>query len=250
MKTTPIRGVAMLAAVAGLMATGLVCPTPAAAQTVERPLSDFLDAQGTFDFFGILFVPPVPNFLGSNDPAADLGMSVDYAGLADAACGGIAGTTFAGEVKETELPDGRALVSVELRTSNAITWVIDGEEGTFDFAAGPVLFGTRWTDEGGVCVFDKPPTLGESELNTTFIIPEPGAPLPDSIALAVVALGLGDAFPDQIPEGLELLTFDFEATAQGELAGGTPAKAETKQVSEVIDGVWTFSQETVELSAN
>lgn len=240
-----IRGAMTATAMASLVIVGIAPPRTAAAQTVERPLSDYLEAQGTFDFFGILFVPPVPNFIGATDPAAELGMSVDYAGLADAACGGIAGTTFSGEIHETALPDGRALVSVELITSNAITWVIEGD----DFTAGPVLFGARWRDEDGECVFDDVPALGTSELKTTFIIPEPGAPLPDQFALVVVTLGLGDLFPDQIPEGLELLTYDFEAKAFGELADGTPAKAETKQVSDVIDGEWIFFKEVVELSA-
>lgn len=238
--------IALIAAtVTGLMAGGVLVPPQAIGQTVERPLSDYLEAQGTFDFFGIQFVPPVPNFIGATDPVAGLGMSVDYAGIADDACNGIADTTFSGEIHETPLPDGRALVSVELHTSNAITWVVEGG----DFTAGPVLFGTRWRDENGECVFDELPTLGTSELNTMFIIPEPGGPLPDQFALVVVTLGLGDLFPDQIPDGLELLTFDLEAKAFGQLADGTPAKAETQQISAVIDGEWVFFEETIELSA-
>lgn len=240
-----VCGSMIAATLSALAVGGIAAPRPADAQTIERPLSDYLEAQGSFDFFGIVFVPPVPNFIGATDPAAELGMSVDYAGLADAACDGLAGTTFSGEIHETPLPDGRALVSVELITTNAITWVIDGG----DFTAGPVLFGARWRNEDGECVFDDVPALGTSELNTTFIIPEPGAPLPDQFALVVVTLGLGDLFPDQIPEGLELLSYDFEAKALGLLADGTPAKAETRQVSDVIDGEWIFFEETIELSA-
>lgn len=244
MRETRKSSTIAFAVIAGLLVTAAT--TRSEAQTEERPLTEFLDAQGTFDFFGTLFVPPVPNFLGAGDPVAGLSMSVDYAGLADAACDGIAGTTFAGAVKETPLPDGRALVSVELITSRAITWVIVGD----DFAAGPVVFGTRWQDVGGTCVFEEFPVLGESELKTTFIIPEPGASLPDLLALAVVTLGLGDLFPDQIPEGLELLTLDIEARAFGPLVDGTLAKAETRQVSRVVDGEWIFFEETIELSVD
>lgn len=244
MRFLPLRGMNIAALLAAL-AAGFASPARSGAQTVERPLAEFLAAQGTFDFFGLQFVPPVPNFIGATDPAAGLGMSIDYAGLADAACGGFFGTSFSGEVHETALPDGRAIVSVELKTTNAVTWVIEGD----DFGAGEVVFGTRWTDLAGECVFEELPTLGESELKTTFIIPEPGAPLPDMLALAIAASGLGELFPDQIPDGLELLTFDLEGKALGELPDGTPAKAETQQVSAVIDGEWIFLQEKIELEA-
>jgi hypothetical protein len=234
MKVKILHGLTVLAVLAGMLN-----PTEATAQTVERDLSDFLDAQGTFDFSGILFVPPVPNFFGFTDGDPEtMVMSVDYAGLADATCGGIAETVFKGEVKETLMPDGRALVSVELETFNAITWVSSAE--------GVVLFGTRWEDDDGVCVFDDSPTLGESELKVSFYIPEPGAPLPDMIAFAVQDLDL-DGYEDQIPEGLELVSLDFEAKAFETLADGATVKAETKQVSKVIDGEWKFSVEVIEL---
>ena len=128
---------------------------------------------GTFDL-GVLFVPPVPNFLGSSDPVAGLSMSIDYAGLADKTCGNVAGTTFAGRVKEKLLPGGRAEVSVNLLTMDAIAWVVNG----FDFANDPVIFGVRWEDVGGSCVFNGTPVLGNSMLKVTFIDAAPGAPSP------------------------------------------------------------------------
>jgi hypothetical protein len=170
-------------------------------------------------------------------------MSADYAGLADAACGGIAGTTFKGEVEETVLPDGRALVTVELETENAITWVSDG----LRFGS-PVIFGTRWEDVQGECVFDAPPTLGESELKVTFIIPEPGAPLPDLFSFLVIDLGLAGFYPDQIPEDLELLSLEFKGEAEELLADGTEAEAKTMQKWMVVDGSIVFFKEMIEVT--
>jgi hypothetical protein len=89
--------------------------------------------------------------------------------------------------------------------------------------------------------------VGESEVRAAFIIPAPGDPLPDMLALAVAALGLGDLFPEQIPEGLELISWEIEGKAEGELADGTSTKAETKQVSAIVDGNWIFFEEKIEL---
>jgi hypothetical protein len=188
-----------------------------------------VDAQGTFDI-GFLFVPPVPNFLGSGDPVSGLSMSIDYAGLADETCGNVAGTTFAGTVKEKLLPDGRAEVMVELLTTDAIAWVVNGT----DFANDPVIFGVRWEVVRRRCVFNGTPVLGNSRLTVTFINTAPDAPLPDLIQLLVE------------PEtGQELLAISLHAEAVGELADGTPARAETHQVANGKGGELRFSVENV-----
>jgi hypothetical protein len=195
---------------------------------------DFVDAQGTFDV-GFLIIPPVPNFLGASDPDAGLSMSVDYAGLADAACDGIAGTRFRGIVQEKPLKDGRAEVYVELKTFDAITWVIDG----FDFANDPVIFDTRWEEvkrgrNRGDCFFPGPLALGDSLLQVRFINPEPGAPLSDLIQLFF--------FP---AEGQEVLSLALEAEAVGLLTDNTPALATTKQLARQMDGELVFTVEKV-----
>lgn len=247
MKLTQVRGVRVLM-LAGLVVAGAFDLTRAVAETVERDISEFVAAQGTFDLENDIlglpaqFLPPVPNFITFTDPLAELGMSVDYAGLADATCGGIAGTTFRGEVEETVLPDGRALVSVELETENAITYVLDG----LSFGS-PVIFGTRWEDVEGECIFDAFPALGESELKVTFIIPEPGGPLPDLFAFLVIDLGLAGFYPDQIPEGLELHSLEFKGEAEELLADGTEAEAKTKQKWMVVDGSIVFEKEMIEV---
>jgi len=181
----------------------------------ERPISDFVDAQGTFDAGGLL-VPPVANFLAWTDPASKLGLSVDYAGLADEACGGIARTRFAGRVCEQPLFDGRYEVTVDLYTLDAITWVVKG----FDFARDPVIFGVRWEEvEGGACKFSGAPALGSAMLQLRFINPEAGGALPDLIQLVVAPE------PRQ-----ELLGLALHAEATGALADGSPARAAAHQV--------------------
>lgn len=141
---------AFVVVLAGLLAVVAVDPTRAVAQTMKRDILEFVDAQGTFDLENDIlglpaqFLPPVPNFITFADPVTELAMSADYAGLADTTCGGFAGTTFKGQVQEQVLPDGRALVTVKLKTNNAITWVTDG----LSFAS-PVIFGSRWEDVEG-----------------------------------------------------------------------------------------------------
>ena len=112
-----------------------------------RPLSDWLDMQGTFcvdDGAGgcILFEPPAPNYLAWTDPARNRIGSYDYAGLANQYIvdqgGASLGTTISGALTEVALPDGRATVTVDLMVKNALTWVSAG----VDFG-GPALFGYR-----------------------------------------------------------------------------------------------------------
>src|SRR5437588_3883075 len=151
-------------------------PAPALAGdgTATRPIMEFVDAQGTYDI-GFLFVPPVENYVGWTDPDHGLSMSVDYAGIADDFYGGVFGTTFGGTVTERRLADGRAEVTVVLRTTDALTYVVNG----FDFAGGPLLFGGR-PAPGGI---QGTVALADCELRVTFINTAPGAALPDLIQL-------------------------------------------------------------------
>ena len=246
--TTPLGLVAGLGLLTGLLATGTLHSAGLEARPLERDISEFVAAQGAIglenDVVG-QFVPPVPNFLTFTDPAAGLAISVDYAGLADQTCGAIAGSTFEGKVTETELPDGRAAVSVRLKTENGIIWVLD----TLSFNSA-VIFGTRWEDVRGECMFDAFPTLGASELEVTFIISEPGAPLPDLFAFLIIDRGLAEFYPQQIPEGLEFVTLRFAAVANGELDDGTPTEVATEQHWLRVDGAITFLEERIDLSAD
>ena len=96
---------------------------PSAAAERQRPISEFVTAQGSTT----QFVPPVPDVLGwatfSDDPV--LFAWVDYAGVADEFLHGALGTATSGNVIEQPQKDGRAKVHVSLHTRNALAWVID-----------------------------------------------------------------------------------------------------------------------------
>lgn len=222
------------------LAMALLVPTMQASAkqpnaTTIRPIDDFLERQGTFcidenfnvsyenqivdgNFVGncstgappFLIVPPIANFVGNSDPSKERSASVDYAGLADIWSGGAFETTFAGEVLEQPLADGRALVEVILRTDNALTWVVDG----FDFN-GPLLFGNRAPE----VVTGAESGLGSSHLRVKFINTAPGADLPDLIQLFF--------FPE---ERQELLSLQSNNQAKGPLTAlfgfpeGTPGR--------------------------
>jgi hypothetical protein len=207
-----------------------------------RPIEDFIDRQGTYcldinfngayvveivdrDFVGdcptgsppILFVPPIANFIGNSDPDTERSASVDFAGLADYWAEGAFGTTFAGQVIERPLADGRALVQVILHTDNALTWVVDG----FDFK-GPLLFGNRAPE---IVEQGAEAALGKSNWRVKFINTAPGADLSDMIQLFF--------FPE---EGQELLSTQTNNQAKGPLkelfgvSDGTPGRTHVVQV--------------------
>jgi hypothetical protein len=152
----------------------------------SRPLSDFLDAQGSTNFF----VPPLPDYIGwTNNNPQTLFASVDYAGVAAKYLlghgGPDLGTTVGGTVTERELPDGRADVQVTLHLKNALTWVI--AMPVTDVATDPLLYGTRGTD-----LLANPalkPTVSNCEFKVGFTNTALGAPLPD---LMVFILGTND----------------------------------------------------------
>lgn len=188
-----------------LSIAAIVLPAATAqAQTSIRPIEDFVSTQGTFCFPDggggcLVFVPPVENFFGWQDPEKFICASIDYAGLADEWAGDVFGTAFAGNVVEQTLTDGRAMVSVNLHTANALTWVVDG----CDFAGDPLLFGDRAPEvvaglsAGGFC---------DSILKVSFINTAPGDPLPDLLQLL--------AAPE---DGQELMSLAIRCNAKGPL---------------------------------
>lgn len=205
-----------------------------------RPIEDFVERQGTFcidvngnssyedtivdgDFVGdcstgappLLFIPPIANFLGATDPEQDRLASIDYAGLADYWAQGAFGTTFAGQVIERPLADGRAMVRVVLHADNALTWVVDGDPEIGDFN-GPLLFGNRAPE---IVANSAEPALGSVSVQVEFINTAPGADLPDLLQLF--------SAPE---EGQQVLTLKINNKAKGpltELFGvedGTPGR--------------------------
>jgi hypothetical protein len=197
-------GTAIAASAGGL---GLLRPDRSDAATTQRPLSDFLNAQGTTSIpiaFG-----PIPAFLGWTPQAGDPLGRIDYAGLATsflASLGISLGTSIAGSVSERPLADGRAEVTVLLHTMNALAWAQQVTNG----APGAPLLGFL-PDEIAADPIHNAPAVGESFTQFVFDNTAPGAPLPD---LAVVF-----ASP-----GFQLLILSFRGTARGPLrpAFGVP----------------------------
>jgi hypothetical protein len=186
------------------------------AGTTHRPISEFVAAQGTFCFDDgaggcVLFVPPVANFVGFTDTVHNLGISCDYAGLSDDPLGGALGTSFSGSISERTVQDGSVIITVHLKTSNALVYVIpfDPTDPSNQFGENELLFGTRVTDvQAGA-----QPALGSCKLDLEFTNSAPGLPIPDFEQLIFA------------PEaGQSLLSVTFEGTANGQFADGSPGK--------------------------
>ena len=201
------------------LAFGGVClSAPSAfAGTTHRPISEFVNAQGTFcvdDGAGgcLIFVPPVENFVGFTDTVNFRGISIDYAGLSEEPLGGTLGTTFSGTISERTLKDGSVIINVHLQTSNALTYVIpfDPTSTANQFGENDLLFGTRAND----VLAGATPCLGESNLNLEFTNSAPGLPIPDFEQLLFGPL-----------PGQQILSVRFEGGATGcTFADGTPGK--------------------------
>jgi hypothetical protein len=202
---------------------GLWTPRRASASpSTTRPIADFLDAQGSTSDF----LPPIPDYVGWTASADLRAASVDYAGLSagwllEESGGAIdLGTTASGTVLERPLKDGRAQISVDLYTTDALSWAMPFDPTSFtnQFLENPLLFGARGFD-----VLDGAnPALGDSHFQLVYINTAPGDPLQDVVVAFIGGLG---------PPGVELISVSFYATASGELralAGlgpdGTPGK--------------------------
>jgi hypothetical protein len=201
----------------------------------KRPLSDFLDAQGSSS----TFFPPVPDYVGwAGTDFVTFGL-VDYAGLADAYIASqdptlSLNTQVKGQVLECALPDGRARVTVTLVAANALGFAQSIAEliaNDFDFAGTETNFGAKAVDVAAGAT----PAKGPAKLTTTFTIGEPGAPLPDFLDVNYTT--------DYAPASL-----DFSSKTIGRLPDGRRAALEIEQVAtQDEDGVWTYSIEAVDI---
>ena len=181
-----------------------------AVQAVQRPISEFVAAQGSTMFF----TPPVPDQFGwasaINKPPVIFAL-FDYAGKASDYLSGFGislGTEMAGSVTERPLADGRAEVTVVLHTTNALAWAmeLDLNGGIEQFSTGPLLFGAR-APEIVADPVNNVAALGDSHLRAVFKNSAPGAPLPD-----LVCLNLGTC-----PDGFEIISLSFRGNAKGPL---------------------------------
>lgn len=147
----------------------------------KRPLSDFLNVQGTLND-PPQFFPPVKDYAGWADADFINFALIDYAGLANtyiqAQTGRSIGTKVRGIVLECALPNGKAQVSITLVTTKALGFaqsVKDLDANNFDFLNTPTIFGAKAQD----VINGAQPAIGSVNLSTTFIISAPGATLPD-----------------------------------------------------------------------
>ena len=147
----------LVGAVVAMVALALAGNPAAGGPAGQRPLSDFLDTQGSANDFD-----PAGNFWGWIAPAPGVKTPTssyvggnaavcDYAGLENkylvANGGPDLGTSFTGSVKERPLKDGRIEVSVELHTKNALVWGTRITAPDFgDAFSDPVIFGARPDD--------------------------------------------------------------------------------------------------------
>jgi hypothetical protein len=201
-----------------------------------RPLSDFLNAQGTTSEF----FEPVKDMLGwTNSLFINFGL-VDYAGLANTyiekATGTSLGTKVSGRVLECARDDGTALISVVLSTQKALGFaqsITDLFDNDLDFLNTPTIFGAKAQD----VVDGAEPALGPAQFRTSFVIKYPGAPLPD------IRIAFQENEPDVRP-----ITLDFRSTTVGRLPDGTRARLVIQQVGATDEeGNLIFTREIVEI---
>ena len=203
----------------------------------KRPLSDFLDAQGTTEFF----YPPVQDMLAWTDlNFVNFGL-VDYAGLANDYLEGVdpalsLGTEVKGRVLECVGRDGTVTIKVVLSTENALGFAQSVEElfaSNFDFLNTPTIFGVKAQDVLG----GAEPALGHVRLRATFTMPNSGDPLPD------IRIMYQEQLADHLPA-----TIDLRSTTEGTLPDGTEATLKIQQVGETNEGgELVFSREIVDI---
>lgn len=199
----------------------------------ERPIEDFIEAQGTanqFLFYAGADAPHLRNYAVGFTTATCPGefcqyptsriAVVDYAGGANKYLErhgyGSLNTKTAGSITERVLPDGRAEVTVVLYTTNALTFV-----STFDYSLpSPPQSAETNTRLFGSSVQElfrdssRRPALGNSSLILIFKNPSLDAPMPDLVNLF--------AFGVQ-PKNFELTSLYLHVNASGSLPDGAQA---------------------------
>jgi hypothetical protein len=211
-------------------ASGYASTAAAQGTALQRPIEDFLAAQGSG-------TPPpgfTANFIGwvgRTGPKADLSriMTLDYAGL-DAAAVGLPLPEMRGSVTERPLASGMTNVKVTLRTRDALAYV-HRWDGPAPIPPGPVLFGLTppeaAADPAGAA-------YGSSILDVDYNVARaPGGPMED-----LILLFFGGLPYDSLP-----LFVSFSGSADGELRAasgcpeGTSGRAWTVQTGLILAGI-------------
>jgi len=191
-----MKRLALFALVIAATAVGLSATTSAAGtSTTVRPISDFVSAQGSI----LRDVGPVSGgelFLGETfiwgNSFSQL-FRVDYAGTDDKGLMAVGGpdthTSFTGTITEKALPDGRALDTIHLVTSNALAFMVNASSfpancsngGHLTFVNCPAIFGYSPVElADGI----GSPLLVNSVMDVTLVNTAPGAPIPDLVTIA------------------------------------------------------------------
>ncbi|MEA2094617.1 MAG: hypothetical protein U9P11_08645 [Pseudomonadota bacterium] len=203
----------------------------------KRPLSDFLDAQGTTE----LFFPPVQDMLAWTDLEFVNFALVDYAGLANNYLESVdpalsLGTEVKGRVLECIGRDSTVTIKVVLSTENALGFAQSVDEliaSDFNFLNTPTIFGAKAQDVLG----GAEPAIGHVRLQAAFTINESGEPLPD------IRIMYQEQLADHSPA-----TIDIRSTTEGTLPDGTEATLHIQQVAETNEaGELVFSREIVDI---
>jgi hypothetical protein len=142
---------------------------------ITRPLSDFLDAQGSSSSF----FAPVKDYVGWTDGNFTIFALVDYAGLANEyikeKTGHSLGTRMRGSITQCALGGGRAQVTVVLYTTKALGFAQSiADIFEYGFPNAPTIFGAKAQD----VVNGAKAAVGPVSLVTSFTIRSRGA-LPD-----------------------------------------------------------------------
>lgn len=228
---------------AGLMGQPRLQADPNCVTATNRPLSDFLSAQGTLNDPPAFF-PPVKDYVGWADGGFEVFALVDYAGLANtyikSATGVSLGTNVVGYVKECGLAGGDTLVTVGIFTTRALGFAqsIEAlEQNGFDFGNTPAIFGVKAVDVGT----PGAAAAGPASLTATFAIEAPGGPLPDLVDVLFIR-----------PEAYKPVSFSFTSSTFGDCTGearrGRKARLDVHQAGATDDaGIMVYTAEKVEV---
>ncbi len=221
------------------------CADTARHPAQTRPISDFLEKQGQHLTKGI-----VPEFIAftayfNPDDGTNRAVSIDYAGLGARVIRqkthGVVSlhTKMDGVVYERPLPDGRAEVTVQLHTRNALSFVISQPDADFD-AQGQAIFGYRPQDivedfqaDGHL---DVTPSVGSCFFHIVLINTEVGAVLPD----LAVFVGIAPTLPGQ-----ELVSITMFADANGTIRNNDDSQPGSLQVRQASGVGFSFPIEEI-----
>jgi hypothetical protein len=100
------------------------------------------------------------------------------------------GTRFEGTITEESIAEGRTQVTVNLKTHNALSFVVDGTGYPETCTIGGITFYTLCPAVFGYSVLELAqgmgdPVLGESELQFQYTAPDRGLDIPDAVTLLV-----------------------------------------------------------------